>query len=137
MVEDSPIRLLILERLYSMHAVTSARTCAAALAKPGEMDFDLIHLDFDLDSENTIPVAQVLARRQQDSLIVIHSANPDGVRQLKNLLPAALYVPARILSASSPAMSRFKSAIANTVARDTKELRLVFKTLAIDRAGSL
>jgi CheY-like chemotaxis protein len=130
-VEDSLDRLETLRNLYAGHTISAVNDCAAALNCLGTLEFDVIHLDFDLDDETTIPVAEASVLKTSNAIIVIHSDNPDGAKCLKGLLPSAVCVPASLLVGSSPALTRLKGASAKAVRGNKEELKSALARIEI------
>ena len=90
---------------YAKHELTHVFTAEAAIDALKNNTFDVVCLDHDLggmqmvDSWGTEPTGYDVAKwiamhpERKPKLIYIHSYNPDGARNMHNILPGSILAP--------------------------------------------
>lgn len=110
-IEDKVERIRLLAEIYSAHEISVAENIEAAQDQLFSSDFDLIHLDYDLDDRNTEEIVHLISEK---TVVVIHSENPDGVKVLQSKIPGSFAIPFHLLIEKSDYSSRLKSMMANS-----------------------
>ena len=110
-VEDTPQRQEVLTALYRAHAWVLVHTGRRAQILLEAYDFDLLSLDYNLRGDLTgEDVARVLlASRNRDVRVVIHSLNPRGARRIQAVLPGAIAYPVSRMTRSNAAFKRLRA----------------------------
>ena len=79
-VDDSSNRQELLGKVYSQHSVTISSTADEAVKHLKRDQYDVIHLDYDLDKNgNGQDVARFIAGVAHNPLVLVHSENPVSV----------------------------------------------------------
>lgn len=113
LIEDLPERLEALTSIYRAHAWVAVTTGARALTLLAAFDFDLISLDYNLADELTGAdvAAAIVGTRHRDARIVVHSQNPIGAAEIRDLLPSAILYPVSRMIRSNAVARRIRTAI--------------------------
>ena len=90
---------------YGLHDLTMVTTVDQAISKLALHVYDAVFLDHDLGGQQMVvsggkePTGWDVAKWLKDNpdrcpkVVIIHSFNPDGAQNMKNLLPQAQLVP--------------------------------------------
>lgn len=102
-LDDDILRQQMFAKALVDHIVIQTSTVKSTIKHLQDEDFDYLFLDHDLGGEQMVrsgpgtgyEVAQWLAANvdRQPKNIVIHSFNPVGAKNMKDLLPSALVCP--------------------------------------------
>lgn len=102
-LDDSLERLKMFRQNLKGHSVTTVETSKDAITQLAQNDFDTLFLDHDLGGQAFVKsgdgtgfeVAIWLAKNpdRKPKQIVIHSFNPTGAQNMKNVLPEAQLAP--------------------------------------------
>lgn len=117
-IEDKAERIGLLSSIYFQQEVFVADNIDAAINALNGDDYELIHLDYDLHDRNTEEIANLIS---ENSVVVIHSENPDGVKVLQNKIPGSSAIPFHLLIEQSDYSSRLKSMMASNSVQNLKE----------------
>lgn len=112
-VEDIDPRQKILTSLYRSHAWVLVNTGQRAIKLILAYDFDIISLDYNLRGDfNGADVAEEIMRsRNQNTKVIIHSMNPKGAMQIKQILPHAVCYPISKMVRSNTAFKYLRERI--------------------------
>lgn len=103
-------RTQLLCRLFVQHSVVCYSSAEEAIPTLDEETFDLVHLDYDLASTlSGEAIAQHISDRKLCPVVVIHSENPLGVQQIRDILPNAISIPYSRFERKSDAIDRAKA----------------------------
>ena len=75
------------------HYTRYAQDSRKALEILDSEEFDIVFLDHDLGKSTSIEIAERIKGLPQIPMIIIHSCNPVGQRNLKRILPKAYICP--------------------------------------------
>ena len=114
-IEDNNERVKTLKALYSAFEPTVASVVEIAKDILSSNSFDLIHLDYDLNETTTEELAHLFS---EETKVVIHSENPDGVKVLLSLIENSIVIPFHKFASKSPELSHLKSIISTGVKKD-------------------
>jgi CheY-like chemotaxis protein len=102
-LDDSLERLRVFRQNLIGHSVTTVETSKDAISKLSQHDFDTVFLDHDLGGKAFVKsgdgtgfeVAEWLSKHpeKKPKQIIIHSFNPTGAQNMKNVLPEAQLAP--------------------------------------------
>lgn len=121
--KDNPLRVLIAEdikdrqeiliSLYRSHAWILVDTAYRAARLVQAYDFDVISLDYNLKGEETgADIANTIRySRNSRARVIIHSMNPDGAQEIKNILPEGIIYPVSKMIRSNRAFKEIRSKI--------------------------
>lgn len=114
-IEDKVDRVETLKTLYSTFEpiVTSEVEIAKDILSSNS--FDLVHLDYDLNETTTEELAHLFS---EETKVVIHSENPDGVKVLLSLIENSIVIPFHKFAGKSPELSHLKAVLSTGVKRD-------------------
>ena len=114
-IEDKADRVETFKLLYSVFKPRVASEVEIAKEILSSNSFDLVHLDYDLHETTTEELASLFL---EETKVVIHSENPNGVAVLLSLIENSIAIPFRKFASKSPELSRLKAVIATGVKRD-------------------
>ena len=114
-IEDKADRVETLKSLYSTFEPIVASEVELAKEILSSNCFDLIHLDYDLDETTTEELALLFS---EETVVVIHSENPNGVAILLRLIENSIAIPFHKFSSKSPELSHLKAIISEGVKKD-------------------
>ena len=114
-IEDKADRVESFKSLYSAFEPRVASEVEIAKEILSSNSFDLVHLDYDLHETTTEELASLFL---EETKVVIHSENPNGVAVLLSLIENSIAIPFRKFASKSPELSRLKAVIATGVKRD-------------------
>ena len=93
-LEDSPQRRDAFKEYLSAHELHIYYSAKEAIAALDEHEFDIIFIDHDLGTPVTgCELAKVIAEKDIQAQIVVHSINPVGARAIVDILPEATWAP--------------------------------------------
>jgi CheY-like chemotaxis protein len=110
-IEDTPERQEVLRSLYRNHAWILVETGQRAVTLLNAYDFDLVSLDYNLRGPLTgADVARaLLASRNRQATLVVHSLNPKGVQQILEVAPQARIYPVSKIARTNQALKDLRS----------------------------
>lgn len=114
-IEDRADRVETLKSLYSTFEPIVASEVEFAKEILSSNIFDLVHLDYDLDETTTEELASLFP---EETKVVIHSENPNGVAVLLRLVENSIAIPFHKFASKSPELSRLKAVISTGVKKD-------------------
>jgi len=112
-IEDNPERQIILKEIYCLQNIVIADNVCDAIGHLQKKEFDLIHLDYDLlDNTNSLEAARQIRDKGRLQMVVIHSENPRGCKEIREIQPHAFTIPIDLFITGNPFSSRIKSILA-------------------------
>jgi DNA-binding NtrC family response regulator len=109
-VEDDKERIEALLGIYMYHDIAVAESAQDANEFLSQYQFDVVHLDYDLNSTLTgADVAASIPEQNKSAVIIIHSDNPSGVDCIKALLPDAYPISISEFLSKNEFSSRLKA----------------------------
>jgi CheY-like chemotaxis protein len=112
-VEDTPERQAVLQRLAKDHAWIMANTAARAIRLLESYPFDLVLLDYDLAGEaRGDRVAEVIRRsKNANAKVIVHSQSAPGAKRIAAILPQADLVPFSKITRNNATVRRMREEI--------------------------
>jgi CheY-like chemotaxis protein len=109
-VEDTPERQAILQRLSKDHAWILVNTAARAVRLLESYPFDLIFLDYDLAGEaRGDRVAEAIRRsKNARAKVIVHSQSAPGAKRIAAILPQADLVPLSKITRNNATFRRLR-----------------------------
>ncbi len=109
-VEDTPRRQQLLQKVFRDHAWITVHTAARAIRYLSVYDFDLILLDFDLEGKEKGSEIAAFIRQSQNAKakIIVHSMNFLKAKQITVILPQAVLVPLSKMTKDNRTIKRLR-----------------------------
>ncbi|MCK5125421.1 MAG: response regulator [candidate division Zixibacteria bacterium] len=126
-IEDSGERLEFFRDLYQHHNVFVASNSNDAIDHLKLTSFDIIHLDYMLENEDTsYRAAKYIKENKLEALIIIHSTHPSGAGRLNKLLPQAHRIPFYKFKGTGEFAERVRDVFSNKELPDIEYLVKLF-----------
>lgn len=123
-IEDSPDRLDFFRHLYRFQNSDIAKNATSAIRLIADNNYDLIHLDYDLDAGSTgLEVAQYVYASNIKSLVIVHSENSQGVEEILKTLSHAIYIPFSFLNSNNKLSNQLKFLLGQPAKKNLKSIR--------------
>ena len=120
LVEDTPRRQKLLQKVFRDHAWITVHTAARAIRFLTVYNFDLIMLDFDLaGKEKGEDVALFISQsRNASAKIIVHSMNFQKAKRIVEVLPQAVLVPLSKMTRDNATIRRLRLELSKGVEID-------------------
>jgi len=85
-------------------------------------------LDFDLtDESNSLDIAKYIIESDINSLVIIHSENPDGVKAIKDILTNAIIIPISHLKVSNKLFNTLKLYLSQLAKNNLSQIKYIMQ----------